>query len=154
MAQVDISKVTTLCSLLEELLLGKEGPNLQMVLWRHNFVHMLKQLRFGDKLTNYSSLTLTLLLVKSASFSLIFLCLLRQEPKHMKSLLCPTFIFCYLWAIGGNINCTYWENFDNFIKKQFEENRNAKVETHTHATKAEINYAQNFWHKLQNKWKA
>lgn len=32
MAQVDISKVTTLCSLLEELLLGKEGPNLQMVL--------------------------------------------------------------------------------------------------------------------------
>lgn len=50
----------------------------------------------------------------------------------MKSLLCPTFIFCYLWAIGGNLNCTYWESFDNFIKKQFEENRNAKVETHTH----------------------
>lgn len=32
MAQVDISKVTTLCALLEELLLGKDGPKLQMVL--------------------------------------------------------------------------------------------------------------------------
>lgn len=52
----------------------------------------------------------------------------------MKSLLCPTFIFCYLWAIGGNLNCTHWENFDNFIKKQFEENRNAKVEIQ-HTTK-------------------
>lgn len=29
--QVDISKVTTLCSLLEALLLGKGGPNLTMV---------------------------------------------------------------------------------------------------------------------------
>lgn len=67
----------------------------------------------------------------------------------MKSLLCPTFIFCYLWAIGGNLNCTYWESFDNFIKKQFEENRNAKVETHTHThthtTKTERGkYAHNF----------
>lgn len=47
----------------------------------------------------------------------------------MKSLLCPTFIFCYLWAIGGNLGCAHWEKFDNFIKKQFEENRNAKVYT-------------------------
>lgn len=29
--QVDISKVTTLCSLLEALLLSKEGPDLKMV---------------------------------------------------------------------------------------------------------------------------
>lgn len=55
----------------------------------------------------------------------------------MKNLLCPTFIFCYLWAIGGNLSCTHWENFDNFIKKQFEENRNAKVERHPHTTTTE-----------------
>ncbi|XP_056265579.1 dynein axonemal heavy chain 6 [Pseudoliparis swirei] len=80
--QVDISKVTTLCCLLEALLLGKGGPDLHM------------------------------------------------ESKHLNSLLCQTFIFCYLWAIGGNLTICHWDAFDTFIQKQFEANDNAKLQKH------------------------
>ncbi|XP_047430741.1 dynein axonemal heavy chain 6 [Mugil cephalus] len=77
--QVDISKVATLCCLLEALLLGKGGPNLNM------------------------------------------------DSKHRNSVLCQTFVFCYLWAIGGNLTCSYWDAFDTFLREQFAENRNAKL---------------------------
>ncbi|KAI3352270.1 hypothetical protein L3Q82_005249 [Scortum barcoo] len=77
--QVDISKVTTLCSLLEALLLGQGGPNLSMT------------------------------------------------SKHLNSLLCQTFIFCYLWAIGGNLTSAHWDAFDTFVKEQFDSDSNAKL---------------------------
>nr|XP_019939373.1 PREDICTED: dynein heavy chain 6, axonemal [Paralichthys olivaceus] len=73
--QVDISKVTTLCFLLEALLLGEGGPNLNM------------------------------------------------DSKHVKSILCQTFIFCYLWAVGGNLNSSHWDSFDTFVKEQFAEDK-------------------------------
>ncbi|XP_013769554.1 dynein heavy chain 6, axonemal [Pundamilia nyererei] len=79
--QVDISKVSTLCSLLEALLLGNGGPDLKM------------------------------------------------NPKHLDGVLCQTFIFCYLWAIGGNLTSSYWDAFDTFIREQFEGNKNAKLPT-------------------------
>ncbi|KAK2919405.1 hypothetical protein Q8A73_003776 [Channa argus] len=77
--QVDISKVTTLCSLLEALLLGTRGPDLKM------------------------------------------------DPKHLNSVLCQTFIFSYLWAIGGNLASSNWDAFDSFVTGQFEDNNNAKL---------------------------
>nr|XP_029134611.1 dynein heavy chain 6, axonemal [Labrus bergylta] len=77
--QVDISKVTTLCSLLEALLLGNGGPDLKM------------------------------------------------DSKQLNSVLCQTFIFCYLWAVGGNLTCSHWDSFDTFVREQFEDNSNAKL---------------------------
>ncbi|GAA6230347.1 dynein heavy chain 6, axonemal-like [Lates japonicus] len=77
--QVDISKVTTLCFLLEALLLGKGGPDLKM------------------------------------------------DSKLLNSVLCQTFIFCYLWAVGGNLSSTHWDAFDSFVREQFEDNSNAKL---------------------------
>nr|XP_057922299.1 dynein axonemal heavy chain 6 isoform X3 [Doryrhamphus excisus] len=79
--QVDISKVTTLCSLLEALLLGKEGPDFKM------------------------------------------------DSKRLSDVLCQTFIFCYLWSIGGNLPSVHWDDFDNFIREQFKDNNSAKIPT-------------------------
>ncbi|CAL8330997.1 unnamed protein product [Merluccius merluccius] len=78
-SQVDISKVTTLCCLLEALLLGKGGPDLKM------------------------------------------------DAKPLNSVLCQTFVFCYLWAVGGNLPDSHWDAFDNFVRQQFEENDDAKL---------------------------
>ncbi|KAJ8402442.1 hypothetical protein AAFF_G00369310 [Aldrovandia affinis] len=81
MAQVDISKVTTLCCLLEALLLGPGGPDLKLGLSKLNCV------------------------------------------------LCQTFVFCYLWAVGGNLTDNNWDEFNSFIRKQFEDNKEAKLPT-------------------------
>ncbi|XP_078146083.1 dynein axonemal heavy chain 6 [Centroberyx gerrardi] len=77
--QVDISKVTTLCCLLEALLLGKGGPNLKM------------------------------------------------DSKNLNSVVCQTFIFCYLWAVGGNLTNSHWDAFDSFIREQFEANNDTEL---------------------------
>ncbi|CAB1327054.1 unnamed protein product, partial [Coregonus sp. 'balchen'] len=79
MGQVDISKVTTLCCLLEALLLGEGRPDLKM------------------------------------------------EPKHLNSVLCQTFVFCYLWSVGGNLADSHWDAFDSFVRQQFEDNNDAKL---------------------------
>ncbi|KAE8631104.1 hypothetical protein XENTR_v10001083 [Xenopus tropicalis] len=78
-SQVDISKVTTLCCLLESLLLGKGGPDLQM------------------------------------------------DPSRLNSIVCQTFVFCYLWSVGGNLTENYWDAFDTFVRQQFEDNPEAKL---------------------------
>ncbi|XP_063314781.1 dynein axonemal heavy chain 6 [Pelobates fuscus] len=80
-SQVDISKVTTLCCLLESLLLGKGGPDLKM------------------------------------------------DQAKLNSLICQTFVFCYLWSVGGNLTENHWDAFDTFIRKQFEDNPEAKLPT-------------------------
>ena len=77
--QVDISKVVTLCKLLESLLLRPGGPDL------------------------------------------------KQDVNKLNILLCTTFIFCYLWAIGGNLIDMQWDAFDSFIRREFEDNPDAKV---------------------------
>uniref|UniRef100_A0A6Q2Z4C9 Dynein, axonemal, heavy chain 6 n=1 Tax=Esox lucius TaxID=8010 RepID=A0A6Q2Z4C9_ESOLU len=78
MTQVDISKVTTLCCLLEALLLSDNGPNLNMA-------------------------------------------------KLVNPVLCQTFVFCYLWSVGGNLTDTHWDAFDSFVRQQFEDNNDAKL---------------------------
>ncbi|KAF3826620.1 hypothetical protein GH733_009145 [Mirounga leonina] len=77
--QVDISKVTTLCCLLESLILGKDGVNLTM------------------------------------------------EQTKLNTILCQTFIFCYLWSLGGNLTENYWDSFDTFIRTQFDDNPDARL---------------------------
>uniref|UniRef100_A0A8C8Z9L8 Dynein axonemal heavy chain 6 n=1 Tax=Prolemur simus TaxID=1328070 RepID=A0A8C8Z9L8_PROSS len=77
--QVDISKVTTLCCLLESLILGKEGINLTM------------------------------------------------EQAKLNTVLCQTFVFCYLWSLGGNLTENYWDSFDTFIRAQFDDNPDARL---------------------------
>ncbi|KAK2908777.1 hypothetical protein Q8A67_004614 [Cirrhinus molitorella] len=78
-AQVDISKVTTLCCLLEALLFSDGGPNLKM------------------------------------------------EASKLNSMLCQTFVFCYLWALGGNLIDSHWDTFDTFVRQQFEGNSDVKL---------------------------
>ncbi|XP_060619679.2 dynein axonemal heavy chain 6 isoform X2 [Anolis sagrei] len=80
-SQVDISKVTTLCCLLESLLLGKGGPSMKL------------------------------------------------EQSRLNSLICQTFVFCYLWSVGGNLAENFWDGFDTFIRQQFEDNADAKLPT-------------------------
>ncbi|XP_029794387.1 dynein heavy chain 6, axonemal [Suricata suricatta] len=77
--QVDISKVTTLCCLLESLIFGKDGVNLAM------------------------------------------------EQTKLNTVLCQTFIFCYLWSVGGNLTENYWDSFDTFIRTQFDDNPDARL---------------------------
>lgn len=77
--QVDISKVTTLCCLLESLLLAKDGSILSM------------------------------------------------EQMKLNTLLCQTFVFCYLWSLGGNLTENYWDSFDTFIRTQFDDNPDARL---------------------------
>lgn len=79
--QVDISKVTSLCKLLESLLFGRGGPDLS------------------------------------------------QDPAKLNQLICTTFIFCYLWCVGGNIVESQWDSFDTYVRTQFEDNGDAKLPT-------------------------
>ncbi|XP_051801201.1 dynein axonemal heavy chain 6 isoform X2 [Acanthochromis polyacanthus] len=98
--QVDISKVTTLCSLLEALLLGRGGPDLTM------------------------------------------------DFKHLNGLLCQTFIFCYLWAIGGNLTSSHWDAFDSFLREQFKDNISAELPD----SGALWSVYMNFKHKRLEPW--
>ncbi|KAM5227834.1 dynein axonemal heavy chain 6 [Ctenodactylus gundi] len=77
--QVDISKVTTLCYLLESLIFGKDGVNLTM------------------------------------------------EKTKLNTVICQTFIFCYLWSVGGNLTENHWDAFDTFIRTQFDDNPDARL---------------------------
>ncbi|XP_061765226.1 dynein axonemal heavy chain 6 [Nerophis ophidion] len=101
--QVDISKVTTICCLLEALLLGKAGPDFNM------------------------------------------------DAKRMSDIVCQTFIFCYVWAIGGNLPSTHWDDFDNFVREQFKDNNNAKLPTNGAVWDVYINFAKGSlmqWEKI------
>ncbi|XP_061882783.1 dynein axonemal heavy chain 6 [Entelurus aequoreus] len=101
--QVDISKVTTICCLLESLLLGKAGPHFNM------------------------------------------------DAKRMNDIVCQTFIFCYVWAIGGNLPSTHWDDFDNFVREQFKDNNNAKLPTNGAVWDVYINFAKGSlmqWEKI------
>ena len=50
-----------------------------------------------------------------------------QDAKHLNSVVCQTFVFCYLWSVGGNVTDDYWDAFDSFVRQQFEDNSDAKV---------------------------
>lgn len=57
---------------------------------------------------------------------------LKGDPAKLHPLLCTTFVFCYLWSVGGNIIDTNWDAFDTFVRQQFEDNGDAKVTTSEH----------------------
>lgn len=76
---MDISKVVTLCKLLESLLLVSKNVDL------------------------------------------------KAEATRLNPIICSTFVFCYLWSIGGNISDAYWDAFDSFVRRQFEDTSDAKV---------------------------
>ncbi|KAL8568337.1 Dynein heavy chain 6, axonemal [Nucella lapillus] len=78
--QVDVSKVVTLCKLMEALLFpARGGPDM------------------------------------------------KGESVKLHVLVCTTFVFCYIWAVGGNILEKYWDPFDTFVRNQFEDNGEAKL---------------------------
>ncbi|XP_052828987.1 dynein axonemal heavy chain 6-like [Octopus bimaculoides] len=53
----------------------------------------------------------------------------EANPNQLNSTLCTTFMFCYVWAIGGNILESKWDAFDTFTKNLFDSNPYAKVPT-------------------------
>lgn len=52
---------------------------------------------------------------------------MKLEEAKMKATICTTFVFCYVWSIGGNLNSNNFDAFDTFVRNQFEENGDAKV---------------------------
>ncbi|XP_071788570.1 dynein axonemal heavy chain 6-like isoform X3 [Asterias amurensis] len=52
---------------------------------------------------------------------------LRMETNRLHSLICTTFVFCYLWSVGGNLVEGCWDLFDTFVRNQFEDNGDAKL---------------------------
>ena len=52
---------------------------------------------------------------------------LSMDMNRLHPLLCTTFVFCYLWTIGGNIIDANWDTFDTFVRNQFDDNGDAKV---------------------------
>uniref|UniRef100_A0A8C1NY02 Dynein, axonemal, heavy chain 6 n=1 Tax=Cyprinus carpio TaxID=7962 RepID=A0A8C1NY02_CYPCA len=63
-----------------------------------------------------------LLCLLSFKFVYVFLCMYLQEASKLNSMLCQTFVFCYLWALGGNLIDSHWDTFDTFVRQQFEGN--------------------------------
>ena len=52
---------------------------------------------------------------------------LNMDPAKLHPLICTTFVFCYLWSIGGNITENYWDAFDTFVRQVFDDHQDAKV---------------------------
>ena len=52
---------------------------------------------------------------------------LRQPLDKLHPIIGMTFVFCYLWGIGGNIIDSNWDAFDTYIRTQFEDNTDIKV---------------------------
>ena len=50
-----------------------------------------------------------------------------MDPNKLNILICTTFVFCFLWSIGGNIIDSNWDAFDTFVRQQFDDNGDAKV---------------------------
>ena len=50
-----------------------------------------------------------------------------QEQTKLNTVLCQTFVFCYLWSLGGNLTENHWDSFDTFIRTQFDDNPDARV---------------------------
>ena len=51
----------------------------------------------------------------------------NQDPAKLNILVCTTFVFAYLWSVGGNIAENNWDAFDTFVRGQFDDNGDAKV---------------------------
>uniref|UniRef100_A0A4W3JLA8 Dynein axonemal heavy chain 6 n=1 Tax=Callorhinchus milii TaxID=7868 RepID=A0A4W3JLA8_CALMI len=52
-----------------------------------------------------------------------------KEISQMSSIISQTFVFCYLWSVGGNLTEDCWDSFDSFLRQQFEDHPEAKLPT-------------------------
>eukprot|EP00106_Octopus_bimaculoides_P013835 XP_014781277.1 PREDICTED: dynein heavy chain 6, axonemal-like [Octopus bimaculoides] len=50
-----------------------------------------------------------------------------MDPNKLNPLLCASFIFSYLWGLGGSILESHWDAFDSFIRNLFEDNADARL---------------------------
>lgn len=48
------------------------------------------------------------------------------ERSKVRCFICQTFVFCYLWGVGGNITDDSMEKFEVFVQSQFEECNDAR----------------------------
>lgn len=48
------------------------------------------------------------------------------ENARIKTFLVQSFVFAYLWAVGGNVSDDSRPMFEDFVRKQFENNEDAK----------------------------
>lgn len=48
------------------------------------------------------------------------------EKSRVRGFLCQTFIFAYLWGLGGNLGELTREQFESYVREQFEEHSDAK----------------------------
>jgi len=81
-SQVEISRVTVLCSLLNSLLCGR-----------------------GDK--------------TAVDFTM--------DPAKLHPLICTTFVFAYVWSLGGNLIQQSMDAFDSFCRDLFSDTHDVKV---------------------------
>lgn len=51
----------------------------------------------------------------------------KAEPSKLHPILCTTFLFCYVWAMGGNLVEKSMETFENFTRELFGEVQDVKV---------------------------
>lgn len=49
----------------------------------------------------------------------------KADKSCVKSFLCQSFIFAYMWSVGGNITNSCREMFEAFVRDQFGEHPDA-----------------------------
>lgn len=49
------------------------------------------------------------------------------DRSRSRSILCQTFIFSYLWSVGGNLLDSSREKFEIFVHDQFDDNPDAQL---------------------------
>lgn len=53
----------------------------------------------------------------------------NQDASKLHPLICTTFFFAYIWAIGGNLITKSIEAFDSFARELFNDTNDVKVST-------------------------
>ena len=53
----------------------------------------------------------------------------NQDTAKLHPLICTTFFFAYIWAIGGNLITKSIESFDSFARELFSDTNDVKVST-------------------------
>ncbi|GJQ70897.1 hypothetical protein Trydic_g814 [Trypoxylus dichotomus] len=51
------------------------------------------------------------------------------DKAKVRTFLCQTFIFSYIWSLGGNLHDTSMDKIETFIKDQFEEHPDSRLPT-------------------------
>lgn len=51
----------------------------------------------------------------------------KAETSKLHPLLCTTFLFCYVWALGGNLVQKSMDSFENFVRDVFSETHDVKA---------------------------